>query len=440
MIQAMSDLQRRSGSRPSRRKREQRAYTLVMVGGLAGLVAVVTGLLALFTSFGWGIPILAVDRRRALLGDVPPGRPLIAQLVLVAEAIGRALAAHGVDTVFGLLGSGNLTVTNALRDSGARFVATRHECGAICAADGYARVSGRLAACSVHQGPGLTNTITGLTEAAKSRTPVLLLAADTPSAALRSNFRIDQAALVESVGAVAERVHGPDTAMADVARAVRRARVERRAVVLMLPLDVQAGDCDPSPPAAGPGAGPGPPRRRGGRGGRRDPARRAAPRDRRGPRRRARRRRTGAPAPRRAHRRGARHLRGRQRPVRRRPVRGRDRRRLLVADRRPAARRGRRGDRVRRRAQPVDDPPRHAVRPRRRGVVQVDRDEEAIGAHRPVDLGVVGDAAATADALLAALDGHTADAAGRDSRTRSPPAPGGTSRTRRARRTSTRAR
>ena len=83
--------------------------------------------------------------------------------MLVAEAIGRALAAHGVDTVFGLLGSGNLTVTNALRDAGARFVGARHEGGAICMADGYARVSGKLPACSVHQGPGLTNTITGLT-------------------------------------------------------------------------------------------------------------------------------------------------------------------------------------------------------------------------------------------------------------------------------------
>ena len=59
MIWAMSDLQRRSGSRPSRRQREQRAYTLVMAGGVLGLVAVITGLLALFTSFGWGIPILA---------------------------------------------------------------------------------------------------------------------------------------------------------------------------------------------------------------------------------------------------------------------------------------------------------------------------------------------------------------------------------------------
>jgi len=168
--------------------------------------------------------------------------------VLVAEAVGKALASFGVDAVFGLLGSGNLSVTNALRDAGVPFHAARHEGGAICMADGYARVSGRLAACSVHQGPGLTNTVTGLTEAAKSRTPLLVLAADTPAAALRSNFRIDQAGLVEAVGAVAERVHGPDTAMADVARAVRRARVERRTVVLMLPLDIQAADCEPSLP------------------------------------------------------------------------------------------------------------------------------------------------------------------------------------------------
>jgi thiamine pyrophosphate-dependent acetolactate synthase large subunit-like protein len=161
----------------------------------------------------------------------------------VAEAVGRALAALGVDVVFGLMGSGNLAVTNALRDAGVPFHASRHEGGAICMADGYARVSGRLAACSVHQGPGLTNAVTGLTEAAKARTPLLVLAADVPAAALRSNFRIDQAGLVEAIGAVPERVHGAATALADVARAVRRARVERRPVVLMLPLDVQAQDC-----------------------------------------------------------------------------------------------------------------------------------------------------------------------------------------------------
>jgi thiamine pyrophosphate-dependent acetolactate synthase large subunit-like protein len=160
--------------------------------------------------------------------------------MVVSEAVGRALAQLRVRTVFGLMGSGNLSVTNALRDAGADFYAARHETAAVAMADGFARVSGELAAASVHQGPGLTNAITGLTEAAKSRTPILLLAADVAASALRSNFRVDQAGIVEGVGAVAERVHGPDTALADVARAVRRASVERRTVALMLPLDVQS--------------------------------------------------------------------------------------------------------------------------------------------------------------------------------------------------------
>jgi hypothetical protein len=54
----MSDLERRSGSKMSRRRREQRAYNLAMAGGVFGVIFVVTGLLALLTSFGWSIPIL----------------------------------------------------------------------------------------------------------------------------------------------------------------------------------------------------------------------------------------------------------------------------------------------------------------------------------------------------------------------------------------------
>src|SRR5215212_3760406 len=158
----------------------------------------------------------------------------------VAEAVGRALVGLGVEHVFGLLGSGNLMVTNAMVEHGATFLASRHEDGAISMADGYARVSGRVGVCTVHQGPGLTNLMTGLTEAAKSRTPLVVLAADTAASAIRSNFRIEQDNLVRSVGAVPERLHGPASAVADAARAWRRAEVERRPVVLMLPLDVQA--------------------------------------------------------------------------------------------------------------------------------------------------------------------------------------------------------
>jgi thiamine pyrophosphate-dependent acetolactate synthase large subunit-like protein len=119
-------------------------------------------------------------------------------------------------------------------------------------ADAYARVSGQVGVATVHQGPGFTNAVTALAEAAKARTPLLLLAADTSAAAIRSNFRVDQAAIATAVGAVAERIHTPASAPADVARAYRRAAVERRAVALMLPLDVQAADAGNVPPAAAP--------------------------------------------------------------------------------------------------------------------------------------------------------------------------------------------
>src|SRR4051794_5339180 len=165
----------------------------------------------------------------------------------VAHVVGETLGGLGVSTVFGVIGSGNLVVTNALCANGATFHAARHEGAAVSMADGWARVSGRVGVCSVHQGPGLTNTITAVTEAAKSRTPMVVLSGEAPAAALRSNFRIDQSGLAASVGALAERVHGPDTAADDAARALRRAEVERRPVVLMLPIDVQAAA---APPAA----------------------------------------------------------------------------------------------------------------------------------------------------------------------------------------------
>jgi thiamine pyrophosphate-dependent acetolactate synthase large subunit-like protein len=157
----------------------------------------------------------------------------------VADVVGQTLAATGVTDAFGVLGSGNLIVTNALCSRGARFHHARREDGAICMADGYARVSGNVGICSVHQGPGLTNTVTGLTEAAKSRTPLLVLAGESPAAALTSNFRIDQPGLAESVGAAADRVQSAASAADDAQRAYQRAVIERRPVVLMLPIDIQ---------------------------------------------------------------------------------------------------------------------------------------------------------------------------------------------------------
>jgi thiamine pyrophosphate-dependent acetolactate synthase large subunit-like protein len=169
----------------------------------------------------------------------------------VAGLVGETLAKLGADLVFGVVGSGNFHVTNALVAHGARFVATRHEGGAATAADAYARVSGRPGVVTVHQGCGLTNAMTGIAEAAKSRTPMVVLAAEPAASALRSNFRVDQDALARAVGAVPDRVHSAATAVADTARAWRTAVRERRTVVLNLPLDVQAAAAEPAglPPA-----------------------------------------------------------------------------------------------------------------------------------------------------------------------------------------------
>src|SRR5882757_1948149 len=164
-----------------------------------------------------------------------PGEP-----VNVAELVGGTLARLGVGHAFGVVGSGNFAVTAALRAAGVPYVATRHEGGAATMADAFARVSGQVAVLSTHQGCGYTNALTGIAEAAKSRTPLLVLTADTASAAVHSNFRIDQAALATAVGAVAERVHSPESALADTVRAYRTAHQGRRTVVLNLPLDVQA--------------------------------------------------------------------------------------------------------------------------------------------------------------------------------------------------------
>ena len=173
-----------------------------------------------------------------------------AEVTTVAELVGRTVAGLGVSHAFGLIGSGNFDVSNALTRAGAAFVPARHEMGAVVMADAYSKVTGRVAVVTLHQGCGLTNAVTGIAEAAKSRTPLLVLAADTARAAVGSNFRIDQDSLVRSVGAVAERVHGPTSAADDIRRAHWQAVEGRRTVVVSLPTDVQAAVAQDQPTPA----------------------------------------------------------------------------------------------------------------------------------------------------------------------------------------------
>ena len=165
----------------------------------------------------------------------------------VASFVGSVLAELGVGHAFGVVGSGNFHVTNALRGNGVPFTAARHEGGAAAMTDGYSRLASLPGVLTLHQGCGLTNAMTGIAEAAKSRTPMIVLTADTAGAAVNSNFRIDTGGLVASVGAVPERVYTAGSAVADVVRAYKTAVHGRRTVVVSLPLDVQAAPADPVP-------------------------------------------------------------------------------------------------------------------------------------------------------------------------------------------------
>ncbi|MGC4837907.1 thiamine pyrophosphate-binding protein [Micromonospora vinacea] len=159
----------------------------------------------------------------------------------VAEVVGRVLYGHGARHVFGVVGSGNFHVTNALVAAGARFVAAAHEGGAASMADGYARTAGTVGLLSVHQGPGVTNALTGLTEAAKSRTPMVVLAPE--ATAPRSNFFIDLPALAAAVGADFHRVRA--THAAEDTGAAYRTAARGATVVLGLPLEVQQAVTEP---------------------------------------------------------------------------------------------------------------------------------------------------------------------------------------------------
>ena len=98
------------------------------------------------------------------------------------EAVVRSLAAHNVDTVFGIPGTHNLGIYEALRATGGiRHILARHEQGAAFMADGYARASGEVGVCISTTGPAALNTLASLGTAFSDSSPVLCIASQIPA-------------------------------------------------------------------------------------------------------------------------------------------------------------------------------------------------------------------------------------------------------------------
>lgn len=103
-----------------------------------------------------------------------------------SQAMLEALVAEGVDTVFGYPGGTIMTVYDSLYDCTDRLnhILVRHEQGAIHAAQGYARASGKPGVVIVTSGPGATNVITGITDAMMDSTPVVVIAGQVAASVL----------------------------------------------------------------------------------------------------------------------------------------------------------------------------------------------------------------------------------------------------------------
>lgn len=95
--------------------------------------------------------------------------------ITVAEALVRCLEQEGVEMIFGYPGGAILPVYDALNNSSIKHILVRHEQGAAHAADGYARVTGKVGVCMATSGPGATNLITGIANAYMDSVPMVVI-------------------------------------------------------------------------------------------------------------------------------------------------------------------------------------------------------------------------------------------------------------------------
>jgi acetolactate synthase-1/2/3 large subunit len=93
----------------------------------------------------------------------------------------ECLKKEGVEVVFGYPGGAVLDIYNELFEFPIRHILTRHEQGAVHAADGYARSSGKVGVCLVTSGPGATNTVTGIATAYMDSIPVVIFSGQVPT-------------------------------------------------------------------------------------------------------------------------------------------------------------------------------------------------------------------------------------------------------------------
>lgn len=169
-------------------------------------------------------------------------------LITGSEALMRALQAEGVETIFGYPGGAIMPVFDALFDytrgekKAFNHILVRHEQGATHAAQGYARVSGKVGVCLVTSGPGATNTLTGVADAMMDSTPIVVIAGQVGTGALGTDAfqEVDLVGLAQPISKWSYQIRRPEDVAWAVSRAFYIARSGRPGpVVLDFPKNAQ---------------------------------------------------------------------------------------------------------------------------------------------------------------------------------------------------------
>jgi acetolactate synthase-1/2/3 large subunit len=182
------------------------------------------------------------------------------------QAVAATLAALGVERVFGIVSVHNAPIVDAIEaHDRIAFVPVRHEQSAVHAADALARVSGGLGVSVASTGPGTTNCMTGLLEAATASSPVLLITGQVPTSSYgkrrgalhEAERQVDMLRTVaRDVASIATVEEIPGRLM-DMARAALAGR--RQPTAVEIPIDLQYAEAETAIPVASPPQPVGPP-------------------------------------------------------------------------------------------------------------------------------------------------------------------------------------
>ena len=147
------------------------------------------------------------------------------------EAFVKVLQRHGIEHVFGIIGSAFMPISDLFPKAGITFWDVAHESNAGFMCDGYTRATGKIAMCIGQNGPGITNLVTPVKTAYWNHTPMLLV---TPQAANKTigqgGFQeVEQMALFEDMVCYQEEVRDASSRMAEVLNRVIEKAVARSA-------------------------------------------------------------------------------------------------------------------------------------------------------------------------------------------------------------------